>query len=117
MFGAKQLHCPIVALAQLSGNYQGGVPRPQYLRYTRLAEALAWQIIMLYNPSEDYFADDTDSDLLPIVDGFGYAICWKVRGGFRKHKGESPGAISIPFKGSKGWHPKDEGRWFSLRKF
>ena len=118
MFGAKQLHCPIVALAQLSGNYQGGIPRPQYLRYTRLAEALSWMIIMLYNPSEDYFADDNhkDNEILPITDKKGYAVCWKVRGGFRKHKDESPGAIMIPFKGSKGWHPDERGKWFSLRK-
>jgi len=115
MFGAKQLHCPIVALAQLSGKYEGGVPRPHMLRWTRLAEALAWQILMLYNPSEDYFSEE-DKDLLPIMDGVGYVVCWKVRGGFRKHKNESPGAIMIPFRGDKGWHPSHEGRWFNLRK-
>jgi len=28
-----------------------------------------------------------------------YIIAWKVRGGFRKHPDDSPGAILTPFKG------------------
>jgi len=112
--GAKSLHCPILLLSQLSYKYAGGIPRPHHIRYTSLAKALGWMILMPYNPSEDYYADQ-DKDLLPAIDGYSYLIVWKVRGGFRKHLNESPGAIQIQFNGSHGWSPV-KGRWFNLRK-
>jgi hypothetical protein len=43
-------------------------------------------------------------------------ITWKVRGGFREHVNDCPGAVQIPFRGDKGWSDK-EGRWFSLKKY
>lgn len=115
--GAKQLNCPVVLLSQLNRNYTGGIPRPMHLRYTGLAEALAWVVLMLYNPSNDYFAEpESDEDLLPIKDNTGYIICWKIRGGFRNHKDDAPGAIELRFHGDRGWRTDKIGRWHSLRK-
>jgi len=116
MMGAKKLRVPIFLLSQLSGKYKGGIPRPNHLRWTRLAEALAYMVMMVYNPSIDYFAEQ-DADKIPIVEDRAYLIAWKCRGGFRNHKKDNPGAIQIPFKGNKGWNYKHDGEWFSLRKY
>lgn len=122
MIGAKQLRVPNVLLSQLNRNYTGGIPRPNHIRYTGLAEALAWMIIMLYNPNIDYFAEDKEKNRgyeLQIVDECAYMICWKIRGGFREHPDDNPGAILTPFRGDKGWGEytnRPEGKWFSLRK-
>jgi replicative DNA helicase len=115
MLGAKQLHCPIILLSQLNRNYNGGIPRPNHVRYTGLAEALSWAILMLYNPNQDWFSEDNSSDVLPVVENKAYIIVWKMRGGFRLHVEESPGAIMLPFRGDKGWGDKNS-TWFSLRK-
>jgi replicative DNA helicase len=103
--GAKSLGIPVILLSQLSYKYKGGIPRVYALRYTSLAKALAWMILMIYNPNRDYY-DEQDVNLLPVVEDHSYIIVWKVRGGFRKHLSESPGAIQIPFRGDRGWHPK-----------
>lgn len=118
MLGAKKLGCPIVVLTQLNRSYSGGVPRPHHIRYTGLAEALAWMILMLYNPSKDWFSEkgDNDEELLPTLKNRAYIVAWKCRGGFRVHKEDSPGAIQLPFVGEKGWHPINTGKWFSLAK-
>jgi hypothetical protein len=113
MKGAKSLHVPVVLLAQLNRVYQGGIPRPKDVRYTGLAEALSWMILMLYNPTTDFYAE-ADGEILPAIENSAYICAWKVRGGFRKHLDESPGAILVPFRGDKGWGNK--GRWYSLRK-
>jgi replicative DNA helicase len=116
MLGAKQLHCPIILLSQLNRNYKSGIPRPNNLRYTGLAESLGWMILMLYDPSRDWLEDDSEEvKLLPVVENKAYIIVWKVRGGFRKHLDESPGAIMLPFRGDKGWGSHSSS-WFSLRK-
>jgi hypothetical protein len=117
MLGAKQLGCPVVLLSQLNRGYSGGVPAPNDIRYTGLAEALGWMVLMLYNPETDWFGEeDTENYNLPFRKGHAYVLCWKVRGGFRKHKEDSPGAIQLEFKGSIGWRTDDIGHWFSLRK-
>jgi hypothetical protein len=114
--GSKELECPIVLLSQLNRNYSGGIPRPNHIRYTSLAEILAWMILMLYNPSNDFYEEkDKDKDVLPVNENAAYIIAWKVRGGFRKHPDDSPGAILTPFKGSRGWH-STKSKWFSLKK-
>ena len=110
--GAKSLRVPIILLAQFSGSYSGGVPRPYHFRWSRLAEALASTVITLWNPDKDPFA--SDEDLLPQVEGKSYICCWLVRGGFRIHKEDNPGAIQIPFRGDKGWHPT-VSKWFVMR--
>jgi len=115
MIGAKLLRVPIIVLAQLSYKYNGGIPRVNHLRYSSLIKALAWECLMIYNPNKDYY-DEKDVQTLPAVENHSYVIVWKIRGGFRKHLDESPGAIQIPFKGNKGWHPK-HSKWFSLAKY
>lgn len=116
--GTKQLGCPIVLLSQVNRSYKGGIPKPFHIRYTSLAEILAWMLLMIYNPSTGFY-EDFDEEILPVEDSNGnplaYTIAWKVRGGFRKHKDDSPGAIAIPFRGDKGWHGT-ASKWFSLRK-
>ena len=83
---------------------------------TGMAEALSWMILMLYDPSSNWVAsEDKSSEILPAIDGVAYIIAWKVRGGFRVHADDCPGAIAVPFKGSRGWHPK-QSKWFSLKK-
>jgi replicative DNA helicase len=114
-FGAKELGCTIVLLAQLSR--RNGIPKPSDLRYTGLAESLGWMIMMLYDPSKDWTVDENDKeDTLPVIDNSAYIICWKIRGGFRQHVDDSPGAICIPFKGKFGWHPR-QSKWFTLKKY
>lgn len=113
--GAKSLRVPIILLSQLSYKYDGGIPRVHHLRYTSLAKALAWMILMIYNPNKDYY-EEKDITVLPALENRSYVIVWKVRGGFRKHIEESPGAIQIPFRGDKGWGDKNS-RWFSLAKY
>lgn len=112
MIGAKELRVPILLLSQLN-RYDGGIPKPYNLRYTGLAEALSWMIIMLYNANTDWHSKEDDSPL-PVVKNTAYAIIWKVRGGFRAHQNESPGAIMMPFRGDKGWHP-NQSKWYSLQ--
>ena len=112
--GSKQLRCPIVLLSQLNRNYSGGIPRPFHIRYTSLAEILGWMILMLYNPTNDFY-DEKDAAVLPVTENAAYIIAWKVRGGFKKHPDDSPGAIMTGFKGNKGWY-SDKSKWFSLKK-
>lgn len=114
MLGAKSLHVPIVVLAQLNRLYNGGIPRPKHIRYTSLAEALAWGIFMLYNPNINWFAESEDNELLPPEKDRAYIIAWKLRGGFRVHKKDYPGAVKVHFNGTDGWHCADPGRWMSL---
>lgn len=115
MLGAKELGCPIILLSQLSR--RSGIPKPSDIRYTGLAEALAWMILMLYDPASDWTNDEvSDEDELPVIDNSAYIIVWKVRGGFRVHPQDSPGAICIPFKGKFGWH-STKSKWFTLKKY
>jgi hypothetical protein len=78
-----------------------------------MAKVLAWMQLMLYRPAEDTHAEK-DAEKLPIISDIGYIIAWKIRGGFRKHKDESPGAIQLPFDGETGWN-MELGKWFSLK--
>lgn len=109
---AKEAKCPFVLIAQLSGGYQGGIPRPFHLRWTRLAEALSWMQIMIYNPTRDHFPSFEDDDmLLPPLSGYAYIIGWKIRGK-PPHKG--PGAIRTKYRGDLGF--ATNGNWFTLVK-
>jgi Replicative DNA helicase len=109
---AKQLSIPVILLSQLNGYYQGGLPRPIHLRFTRMAEALSWMVLMLYNPAQDYF-EKKDAGL-PITIGKAYIIAWLIRGGFPNHLEDSPGAIQISWSGKTGW--MDRGSWRTLQK-
>lgn len=99
---AKEMQIPVILLAQLNRAYIGGVPLTRHLRYTSLAEALSWMIFMLYNPSKDFNSAKPELTL-PNTPGVSYAVVWKVRGGYRKHPEDNPGAIAIPWQGSTGW--------------
>jgi len=115
MLGAKALHVPILLLSQLNRS-SNGLPRPSEIRWTGLAEALAWMILTLYNPNLDWSAEEDSKETgLPVIKDVAYIAVWKVRGGFRKHLDACPGAIQIPFRGDKGWHPT-QSHWFSLSK-
>jgi len=119
VLGSKQLHCPIVLYAQLTG-YEEGIPKPRHIRWTRLAHGLTWMLCMVYNPSTDEHNFSSNEDERLPFDVFkdiptAYMIVWKVKGGFRKHLEDSPGAIAIPFRGDKGWS-STKGKWFSLKK-
>lgn len=111
--GAKSLRVPIILLAQFSGSYSGGVPKPYHFRWSRLAEALASTVITLWNPDKDQFAHD--ETMLQPVEGNAYICCHMVRGGFRIHQEDNPGAILVPFKGSLGWH-KTKSKWFVMKE-
>ena len=115
MLGAKQLRCPVVLLSQLNRTYTRGMPRPNSIRYTGMAEALSWMILMLYNPATAWLDEEEDKkNSLPYMEGTAFILAWKVRGGFRFHLDEAPGAIRIPFRGDKGWSTKNEGKWFAV---
>lgn len=115
VLGSKQLRCPVVLYAQLSG-YEDGIPKPRHIRWTRLAHGLTWMLCMVYNPATDeHNFSSNEDEHLPATPNTAYMIVWKVKGGFRKHLEDSPGAIAIPFRGDKGWH-STKGRWFSLKK-
>lgn len=118
-YGAKQLHVPVVLFAQFIKSYQGGIPRPFHIAWTNMSKILAWEQLMLYRPAEDTNAEK-DAKLLPVISDVGYLIAWKIRGGFRKHPDDAPGAIQLPFDGVKGWGVLPDGRttsgkWFSLK--
>jgi hypothetical protein len=107
---AKRLHIPVELLAQLSRSYTGGLPRPYHIRYTSMAEALAWQIIMLYNPNTDFRTDTTNT--LPQVPDKAYILHWASRGGIKKHP--FPGAMQMCWNGTDGWGNESKG-WFELK--
>ena len=111
---AKSLHIPIIVVAQF--NDLKGMPKPRNIRWTRMAWALCWQMLMIYDPSINWSNDMSDEDKqLPISDGYGYLLCWKSRGGFRNHLDDSPGAIQIRYDGTHGWS-NSNGSWFTLKK-
>jgi hypothetical protein len=100
---AKTLGVPVILLCQFSKEYRGGVPLPRYFRYTSLAEALSWMMLCLYNPARDYSDTNDRSLTLPQIAGESYVVAWKIRGGFRLHELDNPGAIRVKFSGKVGW--------------
>lgn len=110
---AIDLEIPVILLAQLSRNYQGGIPRPFHIRWTAMAEALSWLLMTLYAPSRDYFVGNADNSILPADYGQAYIIPWMCRSETVR---ELPGAIQLPWVGETGWCGKARGKWFSLNK-
>lgn len=122
MLGAKELNVPIVLLAQLTG-YNGGIPTPDMMRWTRLAGMLGWSVWTIYNPMKDWFGDEASKKSgLPLINNTAFLCAWKMRGGFWKIgknnekvlREDDPGAIMIPFRPELGWG--DKHKWFSLKK-
>jgi len=100
---AKGTNVPIVLLAQLSGGYVGGVPKVHHIRYTRLAEAMASSIWLLYNPNQ-LFADmgkNSGEAELPAHPGKAWIVLGKSRYGFPQGQ---LGAVECDFiKDGVGW--------------
>lgn len=114
MLGAKELHCPILAISQLN-KYVNGIPTPNHFPYTKAAWALSWLVATIYDPTKDFGTDEERDFRLPAVHNTAYVCVWKIRGGFRKHLEDNPGAIQIPFRPDKGWGERHH-RWYSLKK-
>ena len=110
---AKSLHIPFVIVAQF--NDLKGMPKPRNIRWTRMAWALCWMMLMIYDPSINWSNDSEDEKELAVVDNAAYLLCWKSRGGFRLHESDNPGAILIPYDGAHGWH-STRSKWFTLKK-
>lgn len=116
---------PIGILAQFSkGQYKGGVPQPKHIMYT--GDAGAYQIYMLYNPNNDWYGEDGETDargkkkepefVLPAQPNRAYIVCWKSKAGFRNHVNDFPGAISVPWSAKFGFDLDDPGEWVSLAR-
>jgi len=105
---------PIIVLAQFGkGSYKGGVPTINNLMFT--GDAGAYQIMMLYNPNNDFYSDDKENTFeLPVVKGKGYLVFWKVKSGFRNHVDAFPGAIQVNWSARNGFDLNNDGVWFSL---
>lgn len=83
-FAAKRTGLPVVLLSQLSGGYIGGIPKVHHIRYTRLAEAMAVTIWLLYNPNQlfaDMGAKNSNNEIRPEP-GKAWIIFGKSRYGY-----------------------------------
>lgn len=110
--GAKSLKTSICLLAQLSGSYTGGLPRPHHIRYTRLSEALVVLNLMLYVGWRGWY-ETKETDILPIYNDSGYIIKWMSRYKTAKNVG-IPVAISVKFDTGGGWDITDRGESFLI---
>lgn len=108
---AKRTEIPILLMAQLSGSYVGGLPRIHHLRWSRLAEAMASQILLIYNPDR-IWADFGEAAKSPLkwVPNKAYLIIGKIRLD-PKHK--TVGAFLVDWNGASAWGNKSLG-WFEL---
>jgi archaellum biogenesis ATPase FlaH len=110
---AKELKVPIILLAQLNDKYIGGIPQVNHIRWSRMAEAVARLILLIYNPSQ-LWADqgqDKKNNPLPTDSGRGYLIVGKSSFGTTMG---GIGAIAIDWDGKTAWGDKSTG-WFSLK--
>ena len=98
----KSLGIPVMLLGQFNRSYVGGVPLPRHIRYTSMAEALSWMLLILYSPQKD-FGNKNDAITLPQVPEVSYIVAWLIRGGFIIHPDDNPGAIPVSFRGATGW--------------
>jgi len=112
--GSKNLHAPIFALAQLSGKYTGGIPKPHMARWTRLAEAFTPLMLALWNPNLDYYAEEKTKKL-PVMDGYAYVGLLLARFGLPNHPEDQKGALLMRYHPKKGWDYKDDdkGKFFN----
>ena len=111
---AKRVGVPVLVLSQLNYNYVGGRPRLNHLRGSRLIEALAAVVILLYNPDQvdvDQGQDKRDNSL-PWRHGTAYIQIAKSRYGYVRG---TTGAVRVMWDGARGWGAEDgvDG-WTSL---
>ena len=108
---ARDTDVPILLMAQLSGNYVGGLPRIHHIRWSRLAEAMASQILLIYNPDR-VWADLGEAKNSPLqwVKNKAYIIVGKQR---LDPRHPTVGAFMISWNGKSAWGNKSEG-WFEL---
>lgn len=111
---AKKIGVPVVVLSQLNYNYVGGRPRLNHLRGSRLIEALAAIVVLLYNPDQvdvDQGQDKRDNSL-PWRPGTAYIQIAKSRYGYVRG---TTGAVRVRWNGAQGWGAEDgvDG-WTSL---
>lgn len=109
---ATRLSVPIVLLAQTNDAWKGGVPRPSHIRWSRMAEALSFMLLAVYNPAKDYKAEDSKANMgLEHITGKAYVVCWLCRS---KTEHDLPGAIQVPWNGQTGWADGSPGKWYEL---
>lgn len=89
---------PVWAFTQLSG--QGGIPRVNNLRWSRMIEAFAGQIFLLYNPQMYGEVDNGSTASIRYQEGRAYIIEGKSKFGYRRG---GPGYITVDWDGEKGW--------------
>lgn len=107
---AKHVGVPILLLAQLNDKYVGGIPQVNHLRWSRMAEALAALIILIYNPGRIMVdqGEGSRTNWLDVVPGRGYLLCGKSRFGTKQG---ALGAIQVAWDGAASWGDKSLG-WF-----
>ena len=101
---AKRLGRPIVLACQLSEGYVGGVPRVNHIRWSRLAEAMAALILLLYNPDQLWVdqGQTNKKNPLPYIEQKAYIIVGKSRYGYI-NPSSTTGAMLVDWKRERGW--------------
>ena len=110
--GAKQLQTSIGLVGQMSGKYEGGLPRPHHIRYSRLTEALAVVNLMLWVPWRSAY-EIPDPSPLDVYQDSGYIIKWFSRFETKRNRGV-PTAISVKLDKAGGWDMDDKGEGFLI---
>lgn len=110
--GSKELKTSIGLISQMSGKYEGGLPRPYHLRYSRLIEALAVVNLMLWVPWRSAY-EIPDPSPLEIYQDSGYIIKWFSRFETAINRG-IPTAISVKLDKAGGWDMSDKGEGFLI---
>lgn len=110
---AKLLNKPIILLSQLNSNYVGGIPKVNHIRWSRLAEAVAVMVILIFNVDRlwvDQGQDNKKNPQLPYVEGKGYLILGACR---YKTPHKRLGAIQMSWLDDGYWDASDAS-WFPL---
>ena len=95
---SKQINVPVVAVSQLNASYIGGRPRVNHLRGSRLIEALAAQVVLVYNPRQ--IDVNQEDETFYAGDDVGWLILGASRYGFSD---KGPIAVATEWRGEKGW--------------
>jgi len=108
---AKEVRVPIILLCQLSEKYVGGMPHVNHIRWSRMADAVARLIILIYNPNQIYVDQGQGkASSLPTTPDRGFLIIGKSSFGTAMG---GIGAIQVAWDGKTSWGDKGLG-WFNL---